>query len=179
MKFKPQHLHNLRHLRSEYVPNIFVETGTWKGITTVMAANHFPTVHTIELSVVHHMRALDTFRGLPHVHCHYGDSAAVLPILCDLLPAQPVMFYLDAHWFKVDHAAKGRFPLWGELEAIAKRGQPDIVVVDDVHSFGTCNPEPAWERVSLDSICQCLRDAGRDLMPWGPCETDQVAAFLE
>lgn len=180
MKFKPAILEELNNGHpGGYVPQTFVETGSWKGLTTALAAAHFAEVHTVERSPVYFLRVADKFKMHPDVHCHFGDSAQLLGALCELLPEAPVMFYLDAHWFNVDHAVgRGEFPLWGELEAIAKRGQPDIVVVDDVHSFGTCNPETAWKDVDLASICRALTSLGRSIVPWERPGIDQVAVYL-
>ena len=187
MKFTTEILRELKHAHpGGHVPDVFVETGTWTGVTTELAVDHFKEVHTIERSVSHFLRAVNLFRYYPTIHCHFGDSAAIMIYLCELLPSAPVMFYLDAHWFKHSSGRPapgvvgfGEFPLWGELEAIARRGQPDIIVVDDVHRFGTTDAEPGWQDVSLDSICRCLRENARQSTPWGPCGTDQVAAFLQ
>jgi len=162
-------------------PDIFVETGTWKGGTTALALNFFADVHTIERSVVHHIGAWRTFWTYGHVHCHFGDSRVVLASLCELvLPPVPVFFYLDAHWFRVDHAVgKGEFPLWAEIEAIAARNVADVVVVDDVHSFGTENPEPAWKDVTLENIVKAFQNAGRVATGWEREGCDQVAVYLE
>lgn len=67
-----------------------------------------------------------------------GDSSVVIPKLCEEIK-EPALFFLDAHfcggnWKTM--TADGHFPLWAELIAIAKRPYDDIVVVDDVHTFG-------------------------------------------
>lgn len=161
-------------------PHVFVETGTFQGRTTALALQFFAEVHTIELSVVHHLKAWTKFWDHSHVHCHYGDSAKVLPALCSqILPPTPVMFYLDAHWFGArDAVGKGELPLWAEIKAIADRGCQDTIVVDDVASFGTDHPEPVWLDVTMDTIMQAIASAGREGEPWSRKGCDQVAVFL-
>lgn len=135
---------------------VFVETGTFEGRTTALAALRFPVVHTIELSPHYHVRALDRFRGQRHVRCHLGSSAEVVARLAQEIP-EPAFWYLDAHWFRpskrgLPPVAEGPLPLWGELAALAHRTVPDLIVVDDVHDFGTPRPTPEWETVSLESV---------------------------
>ncbi len=103
---------------------------------------------------------------------HHGDSAEVLPRLCQLID-EPAVFFLDAHWFErgghrdIIHVADGnRLPLLAELTAIADRPPGDIVIVDDVHAFGDVdsalggvtkekilsNLEPIIEWISVDDV---------------------------
>lgn len=180
MKFHPPILFKLRAGHpAEAMPHIFVETGTWHGTTTAMAGAFFLDVHTIERAPIHFLRAWDKFLDIGNVHCHFGDSRTVLAALCALLPTEPVFFYLDAHWFRVDAVVgEGEFPLWEEIEAIAGRGAQDTVVIDDVHSFGTGNPEEAWLDVTLENILKAFREAGRECTGWEEEGCDQVAVYL-
>ena len=44
-------------------------------------------------------------------------------------------------------------PLWDELTIIRKRLYPDIVVVDDVHAFGSIRElQPEWEHVTRPNL---------------------------
>lgn len=133
-------------------PRIFVETGTFEGKTTRFALEQFPVVHTIELEHDRFWRAL-TDLGPAGAQVHHGDSRCWVPRLAQQIES-PVFWYLDAHWFNVPGVAGQRegLPLWDELEAIGERPWPDVVVVDDVHSFGTDQPTAEWWAVSLERI---------------------------
>lgn len=143
---------------------VAVETGTFEGQTTRLLAARFPVVHTIELEPQRWRRCVETLGHLGAVF-HLGDSAAVLPLLSAAYSDQPIVWYLDAHWFlpasgrghwEMPVADAGRFPLWAELDAIARRSQPDLVIVDDVHCFG--RDEPQWSAVSRQLIDGRLRE---------------------
>ncbi len=132
-------------------PKVFVETGTYYAERAVLAAGLFREVHSIEISRELWERARDTYHHLG-IHFHLGDSATLLPTLCQTLQ-EPVLFYLDAHWFAVpkvggdpDHS-----PLGDELAAIAQRPYPDVVLVDDARDFGRQDP-PLWREVTLPNI---------------------------
>ena len=144
----------LRVLRTRYdpAPRILVETGTYQGKTTRLALEQFDVVHTIEL---HHDRFWWALADLSPLgaHCHQGDSRVWVPRLAQQIEG-PVFWYLDAHWFRVPGVAGERegLPLWDELEALAARPWPDVIVVDDVHSFGGDQPTPEWREISLEKI---------------------------
>jgi hypothetical protein len=141
------------HGNGHAVPAVFVESGTFHGKTTRLAAAQFREVHTIELHPTWYAEAVEQLGALG-VHCYHGNSAELVPTLARAI-GEPVFWYLDAHWFKrvKDVAGQGTpLPLWAELEAIAARPYLDIVVVDDVHAFGGSDPTPEWLDVSLERI---------------------------
>lgn len=142
-------------------PKTVVETGTWKGQLTIRLPELFEKVHTIEKSEeLYHRRP-----EVRNVAFHLGDSREVLRRLLPSL-TEPCLFYLDAHYFEsykppVSKGVVGAndFPLWGELDIISPRTQPDIVVVDDVHCFGQDKGEHYgdWQNVSPESLAERLR----------------------
>jgi hypothetical protein len=132
---------------------VFVETGTFHGKTTRLAAQCFPEVHTIELHDQWHAEAVRDLAPLG-VRCHHGNSAELVPQLAAAI-AEPAVWYLDAHWFKIVPGVAGQavpLPLWAELEAVAARPYRDVVVVDDVHAFGKMEPTAEWLDVSIERI---------------------------
>lgn len=138
-------------------PRIIIETGTLRGELTVRLPALFPIVHTIELSKELYDRHPDDDR----VCWHCGDSRTWLR---ELDFQEPVLFYLDAHFFKSksNHAlhvvGAHDFPLWDELDIIAPRQFADVVVVDDVHSFATVRGADYgdWENVTPASLAARL-----------------------
>lgn len=115
---------------------IFVETGTLLGKYTEVAARFFRECHTVELSASLYEEAKRRLSECQNITHHLGDSADILPVLACTIE-EPVFFYLDAHYScDAPGTAWSEFPLWSELQAIAKRPYADIVVVDDVHAFG-------------------------------------------
>ncbi len=140
-----------RHPHVKYI-KVFVETGTFKGETAAMAVVYFPTVHTIELSPELHAAARARYVG-SRIAFHSGDTRVVLPRLAETI-TEPAVFYLDAHWWHAKDVAGGEapFPLWDELEILAKRHYQDVIVVDDVRTFGKTEPVEDWKDVTLERI---------------------------
>jgi hypothetical protein len=141
----------------------FVETGTYLGHTTAVAAGVFAEVHSVEISAPLFKHAKRTVGLLRHVHLQCGDSREFVADLAQRLEG-PVLWFLDAHWFKhTRHPVGGQaegLPLWDELAAIAGRPAGDLVVIDDVHVFGRREPTPEWEDVRLETIAAALEPHG-------------------
>jgi hypothetical protein len=148
----------VKHIR------VFAETGTYLGQRASLAKGQFDRVYTVELSATLYENAKRAHaeRGIVF---EQGDSRNVVRRWAlELL--EPVVWYLDAHWFNgnkaglVSERAKAGqvagqgegLPLWEELDAIAARPYRDVIVVDDVRDFGTEQPTPEWKDVSLSKI---------------------------
>ncbi|MFC1590079.1 hypothetical protein ACFL42_01150 [Candidatus Omnitrophota bacterium] len=130
----------LEHILARYKPRpspqVFVETGTHRGITVERLIKRFREIHTIELSRKWHEYAVEKFRSQAHVSCYHGESDE---ILADLLPRinEPAMFFLDAHYSGGDTAfGKEEVPLLRELSIIRSRREKDIVIIDDARLIG-------------------------------------------
>lgn len=127
-------------------PSIAVETGTLHGKTTRKLSSLFERVVTIELSPELYAAAAASMNG--NITCVHGDSAIEVPKLAAQI-REPVLWYLDAHWFATDApVANSPIPIWDELNAILARPYADTIIVDDVHAFGGSG----WEDVTVESI---------------------------
>lgn len=127
----------LRAFLTQSKRDVFVETGTYMGRSTALAAGLFKEVHTIELSAELHAAAVERFSGQSHVTCHGGDSAAVLPGILLPVRSRTVFFWLDGH-YSGGVTAQGDVitPIMGELEAIREAGLRSwIIAVDDLRIF--------------------------------------------
>lgn len=138
-----------------------IETGTYRGEQLKTIAAYFPSTIGIELS--EHYANLSR-KAAPKAIVFTGDTREWLPIFCDGC-AFPVVFFLDAHYCKVTPPIpKSEFPLWDELKMIADRPYKDIVIVDDVHTFGKVRDElrfkpdaREWESVTPENIMQYFK----------------------
>jgi len=114
----------------EFSP-FFVETGTFRGDGVERALEDFDIVYSVEADPVLYSYALGRFEDNPRVCLIHGDSGEFLE---ELWIPQPVVFYLDAHWYgKGDETP---LPLLRELEAIASRPFKDVVIIDDMRLMG-------------------------------------------
>lgn len=129
--------------RLPHMPPVCVETGTCRGDRTAMFSDFFDKVYTIEISPGLHELAKSRNEELTNIEWLLGDSAQLLGPLAKSI-ADPVFFYLDAHWagsFDGHAVADNPFPLWDELAVIRDRENPkDIVLVDDANIFGKDRP---------------------------------------
>lgn len=114
----------------------FIETGTYLGDTTEIAAQHFPNVQTIELSKELFEKAKKRFNKKKNIILHQGDSAEILPSIIKKIKNKTV-FFLDAH-FSMGSTAKGQTntPIITELEKIKHSTHKNaIIIIDDIRMF--------------------------------------------
>jgi hypothetical protein len=142
---------------------VAVETGLWKGEQLEVIAKCFDKTYGIELDA-HYAEVAR--KRVPSAIVYCGDTAKLLPFVSKEMK-EPSVFFLDAHYCKLDPPiAKSKFPLWEELKTISNRNLPDIVVVDDVHTFGKKRDdllfqegEKEWEYVTPENILEYLPNA--------------------
>lgn len=157
---------------ADYDCKVYIETGLMGGDRFLIAAECFKAVHGVELDQHWYNVTKARAERFPHVNLHHGDTRIVLPALVERYAQTPCLFYLDAHYCKTDPPIqKSEFPLWGELECIKKRKTKDIVLVDDVHTFGLSRPElrftpnaVEWEGVTKASLTAYFGSQVRDSM---------------
>lgn len=120
-----------------------IETGTYHGDTVAACVGHFECIYTIELDDSLCEKARDRFANEPSVTVVHGDSYTELSRLASEVSG-PVLFWLDAH-YSFGETAKGPYdpPLPWELRAILKRGDPDVVLIDDARHMGVLPGYPS------------------------------------
>lgn len=152
-------------------PLVYIETGCNSGDQLLIAAAHFRVCVGIELDQAHHAIAVRRARRAAPadrvIDVLQGDTVHVLPRLLECYADLPVFFMLDAHFCVLDPpVAKSPFPLWTELAMLRARTQRDVIVVDDVHTFGArrddlrFGSDPEWETVTEASISAFLGAPG-------------------
>lgn len=138
--------------------DVYVETGIWKGDTLKVASRVF--VRVIGIDILPYC-VITARKRVQSAEILLGSSLDFLPKLCAEIK-KPVFWYLDAHWTDFDPPmAPTPFVLWNELGLIRERTFPDVVVVDDVHTFGLKRSDvPEWEGVTVETIADCLGKEG-------------------
>lgn len=144
----------------EHKPEVYVETGTYYGDTTINLINDFRAMYTIELSNQLYLKSMNRFEGT-NVTCLQGDSTKLLKPLA-LSIAEPVLWFLDAHWFKARRGANqcvagkdNPVPLLQEIDTILSlRSHNDVIAVDDVRSFGVKHrgQPKAWIEITTENL---------------------------
>jgi hypothetical protein len=82
---------------------VWIETGTFRGDTTLVLSRHAAMVHTIEPQPVIHTAACQRFEQVANIKCHLGESERMLPcVISEILREHatsqvPVRIFLDGH----------------------------------------------------------------------------------
>ena len=138
--------------------DVFIETGTYQGKTTALAAELFPIVYTIEGSPDLFTKTSQELNRFPNVRRFLGDSPLVMREINKNYADKNCLFWLDAHWCNAPMTAKIRSecPVLEELEAIENLGQHSVILIDDARLFLDGPPSPHnpddWPDLSKISV---------------------------
>jgi hypothetical protein len=115
---------------------VLVETGTYRGNTTMAVADAFKEVHTIEYDRGLYEAAVKLMKDRTNIKLYHGDSAVVIR---DILRAlnEPAIFWLDAHYCGGVTAKSPKDPpIRDELAAIfAHPIASHAILIDDARAF--------------------------------------------
>lgn len=133
----------------------FIETGTYKGDTTILAAELFNRTFTFEIVEELYFQNKRRFATL-NIIDYLIDSIKILPLLIPELK-DDCMYFLDAHISGLDTTSTEiEVPLMEELECIIKYNKcQNIVIIIDDSRFFTChnNAKPSdWKHISIEKI---------------------------
>ena len=115
----------------------FIETGTYNGSTTKLAADLGLQCKSVELSPDLYQNALGLFVGYPNVELFHGDSGEMLGRMVEHAEA-PHLFWLDSH-YSGDITARGSSdtPIAQELEQLLSYNiENSVILIDDIRDFG-------------------------------------------
>ena len=133
-----------------------VETGTWKGHTTVALATMFPRVYTIEVDRQRYEANRPRFAAYNNIVAVLGDSPRMLVDLMDTFEF-PLFALLDAHWGE-------KWPLRDELKILLSVRRPKLVAI---HDFKVPGREFGYDRYGDQ---ECSLDYVADLLPHNECK---------
>lgn len=129
-------------MRDRYGLKRFVETGTYRGKTTLLALAYFDIVTTCEISqALHDMLALRLPKVEPPKELIYlrMESPKMLKFIFDKPDQIPCLVWLDAHWCGGPKLGP-ECPLLAELRAINGTRGRHVILIDDARMF--LNPPP-------------------------------------
>lgn len=143
-------------------PNaVAVETGTYRGDSTLRFAETFAACTTIERSEALGLRARERFADDPRISVLIGSSR---DLLASALPprSQACFIWLDAHGI-YDHTGSDteENPLLAEVEEIAasRDARNTVIGIDDARGLGT---QPGWP--STGEVSKRLLAQGFDVI---------------
>ncbi len=121
----------------QYKPEIFIETGTYKGKMVYAVMPYIKRIYSIELDRGYYEKAAARFVGYPDIQIIHGQSGDVLPEILKQID-QPCLFWLDAH-YSGGKTARGPqdSPIMQEMDCILNHPKADshIILVDDSRCF--------------------------------------------
>ena len=129
-----------------YRPEIFVETGTYRGDTLAKVAPLVGRAVSIELDPTLAQLARRRFRRMSHVEVREGDSAAVLPQVVAGLTSR-ALFWLDGHFSGGPTADSGTSPILAEIDTILSTAGDHVVLVDDIRLFDGTDGYPTIDQL--------------------------------
>ena len=130
----------------------FVETGTYKAATTIVASSHFEKVFTIEICEPLYRSAKQMCQddlAIPNIQFILGDTLAKLPEVMEEVSGSGCVYFIDAHISGSDSGwnENTRVPLFEELDIILQyRIPPSVFIFDDVRLWKTIK---AWDWVHI------------------------------
>lgn len=129
-------------IKEHFSLEVFVETGTFEGRTSVWAAGKFRDVYTIENSKELFDSVSKILSRYKNIHLLYGNSAMQLKkVIAEI--KQPSIFWLDAHWCGgVTYGNDDPCPLLDEIRTIKQSGEDHILMIDDARFFLKPPPMP-------------------------------------
>lgn len=113
--------------------DVIIETGTYRGSTTIQLAKMVDRVVSIEVKKENYLIAKSKTKSVPGISLCLGNSAEELPNILkyDEIRNKNLFLFLDAHWESYN-------PLIDELKTIAVSGlKPKLIAIHDFKVPGT------------------------------------------
>jgi hypothetical protein len=163
----------LAEIVQTFKPDIFIETGTYYGGSTIRAASYFKEIYSVELDHKLYQEAKSRTASYKNIHLYHGESSQFLSAIIPQCKGT-IVFWLDAHYCGEKTAmAKNNpndpeaiTPIRNELKTIAQQKLNDcIILIDDIRGFGTeingTEYFGCWAYPCVQSICSL----GREINP--------------
>jgi hypothetical protein len=133
----------------------FIETGTYKGDTTMMASKHFKNVYTVEIVPALYNESILRAKkeGAKNINFYLGDSLDLLKVILPKIEdGGSSFFFIDAHQSGYDTGNNNKYlvPLLQELEIIVQHNvKPSVFIFDDVR-FWNGETQEAWDWADIN-----------------------------
>jgi len=145
-------------------PNNFVETGTYKADTTLLAAKLFRHVYTFEIMEPLYTHSVNRAKqeGVSNISFHLGDSVKLLHTVIPKV-IEGAVYFIDAHASGPDSGFNGTpVPLLDELKVILSyKVKPSLFIFDDLRFWkGKAQEAWDWVNVSDNTVLECFITEG-------------------
>lgn len=160
----------------------FIETGTYKADSSLIASKYFKKVYTIEIFEPLFLESKNRAQtgNINNITFILGDT---LEKLNEIIPMvlEGSVFFIDAHISGMDSSwnSKIRVPLMEELNTILSYTiGPSVFIFNDVRFWN--GPDKAWDwsHISHDSIIRVFKEKGIKLSCFTE-ENDRLYVFTK
>ena len=142
-------------LQSLYDIQAFVETGTYKGVTTAWASQYFQDVYTIDISHDYIAQAKEKLNDVNNITYLHGDTRNKLKEAASCITKNAI-FWLDAHKGGGYFGDGDDCPIIEEILAIQNFKNEYCILIDDVRAF-LFPPQPPFDYKKWPTISTILR----------------------
>ncbi|MGJ5673019.1 MAG: O-methyltransferase [Nostochopsis sp.] len=125
--------------------SVFIETGTFLGVTTKRCAPIFSKLYTIELDENLAAQAKSFLSKNKNIEVIQGDALKILPKLLEREEIDNALVFLDGHFSGgITACGDSPEPAIEELKILAEhKSKIKCIIIDDFRSFGT---EPGFPK---------------------------------
>lgn len=129
----------IKSIQEKTSSTVFIETGTYRGVTTKRCSSLFDKIYTIELDEKLAVEAAAYLADKKHVEVIQGDALEALPKILEDDGVNNVLIFLDGHFSGGETACSNLpEPAIEELKIISKYSRKvKGIVIDDFRLFGT------------------------------------------
>ena len=145
----------LNTLKSLFNIQAFVETGTYKGLTTAWASRFFEVVYTIDISHEYIAQAKEKFIDIKNITYMHGDTRSKLKQVVNHISSNAI-FWLDAHKGGGYFGSGDDCPIIEEILTIQSFKHQHCILIDDVRAF-LFPPQPPFDYKKWPTISTILR----------------------
>lgn len=129
---------NIKALAKRTGARVFIEAGTYRGVTAARCARIFERVYTVELDKKLAFESAEYLRRWRNVEAMQGDVLAMLPVIFERPGVDDVLLFLDGH-FSAGDTALGELsePAVEEISLLGTyRSKLRGMIIDDFRGFG-------------------------------------------
>jgi Ribosomal RNA adenine dimethylase len=128
----------IKSLQKKTKASVFIETGTYLGVTTKRCAPIFSKLYTIELDDNLAKKAEEYLSNNKNIKVIQGDATKILPGLLEREEINDALVFLDGHFSGgITACGDQPEPAIEELKLLAKyKSQINCIIIDDFRSFG-------------------------------------------
>ncbi len=152
-------LYLVDRLQKAYDLRVFIETGTYLGLTVEHVWMQFQHVYTIELDPQLARLAQEKFQSRQNVHVIEGDSGVALARVLRDHVFERALVWLDAHYSgDITASLPDRHtPIVAELAALRTARNDHVLMIDDLAEFVGTNGYP-----TIDELVEQVREINND-----------------